>query len=433
MLHSDRHISQLVSPVSILSLLIAVLAGSSVTSAQTFSRSTEIHFPLAKTAIVSGLDSNAIKLESFRSIVDSCIITDNFYTLNGITVVGAASPEGPASLNQRLSEKRAAAILDYFSQLTSVPDSLKTFIYLGSDWTGLRNLAINDHALPYRSEVIAAISAVCDNNANPQTTMQAIRRIGAGKAYSYMLHNYFPKLRVSRLTLDYSLANPPFVPAEEEIVTDTVVEIPGDEIPEVVIPSQPLDTGRKFYMGLKTNLLYDALALPSIGAEFYIGKSYSVVANWTYGWWKTDRLHRYWRAYGGDIAVRRWFGHQAANKPLTGHHLGIYAGVYTYDFEWGGTGYMGGRPGGSLWDKCQRMAGVEYGYSLPLSRRLNMDFTIGVGYLGGKYVKYRPCDDGRYVWEATRKLSWFGPTKLEISLVWLIGHDNYNRRKGENL
>lgn len=429
MLRSVRHINQLVSPVTILMLLLAVMAGKSKATAQTFSRSTDLHFPLAKTAIVAELDSNAIKLDSFQAIVDSCVILNNFYTLNGITVVGAASPEGPATLNQHLSEKRAAAIFDYFSQLATVADSLKNFIYLGSDWTGLRNLAENDSALPYRTEVLKAINSVCDNQENPQTTMQAIRHIGAGKAYSYMLHNYFPKLRVSRLTLDYSLANPPFVPAEEEIVTDTVVESIPDEIPEVVIPSQPVDTGRKFYMGLKTNLLYDALALPSIGAEFYIGRNYSVVANWTYGWWKTDRLHRYWRAYGGDIALRRWFGHQAADKPLTGHHLGIYAGIYTYDFEWGSTGFMGGRPGGTLWDKCQRMAGIEYGYSLPLSRRLNMDFTIGVGYLGGKYVKYRPCDDGRYVWEATRKLSWFGPTKLEISLVWLIGHDNYNRNK----
>ena len=58
------------------------------------------------------------------------------------------------------------------------------------------------------------------------------------------------------------------------------------------------------------------------------------------------------------------------------------------------------------------------GYSHPVGRRLNLDFTIGVGYFGGKYKKYRHIDDC-YVWQSTHRLRWFGPTKAEISLVWL--------------
>ncbi len=90
---------------------------------------------------------------------------------------------------------------------------------------------------------------------------------------------------------------------------------------------------------------------------------------------------------------------------------------------------MGGRPHGSLWDKCNYFAGVEYGYSLPIARRLNLDFTLGIGYMGGEYLKYVP-QDGKYLWQSTHKLHWFGPTKAEISLVWLIGCGNYNSRKG---
>ena len=133
--------------------------------------------------------------------------------------------------------------------------------------------------------------------------------------------------------------------------------------------------------------------------------------------------------YGGDIAVRKWLGKRAAGKPLTGHHLGVYGQVFTYDFEWGGTGYMGGEPGGTLWDKGNYAVGVEYGYSLPVARRLNIDFTIGVGYWGGKYYTYSPLD-GHDVWESTKNRHWFGPTKAEISLVWLLGRGNSNNRKG---
>ena len=72
--------------------------------------------------------------------------------------------------------------------------------------------------------------------------------------------------------------------------------------------------------------------------------------------------------------------------------------------------------------------GLEYGYSLPVGRRLNLDFTVGVGYWGGEYQKYLP-EDGDYVWIETRQRHWFGPTKAEISLVWLLGRGNYNTKK----
>ena len=91
---------------------------------------------------------------------------------------------------------------------------------------------------------------------------------------------------------------------------------------------------------------------------------------------------------------------------------------------------MGGLPGGTLWDRCMKMAGVEYGYSLPVARRLNVDFTVGIGYFGGKVMKYEPEGDG-YLWKSTNHIQWFGPTKAEVSLVWLIGAGNCNRKGGE--
>ena len=71
--------------------------------------------------------------------------------------------------------------------------------------------------------------------------------------------------------------------------------------------------------------------------------------------------------------------------------------------------------------------GLEYGYSVPIGRTLNLDFGIGAGYLGGEYKVYEPIDD-HYVWRETRQRHWFGPTKAEISLVWLIGNKAF--RKG---
>lgn len=64
-----------------------------------------------------------------------------------------------------------------------------------------------------------------------------------------------------------------------------------------------------------------------------------------------------------------------------------------------------------------------------MAKRLNIDFTIGIGYLRGEYKEYKPID-GCYVWQATKMRNWIGPTKAEISLVWLIGHKNCNEKKG---
>ena len=71
-------------------------------------------------------------------------------------------------------------------------------------------------------------------------------------------------------------------------------------------------------------------------------------------------------------------------------------------------------------DKWTYGAGLSYGYSLSLSNRLNIDFSIGIGYLWGKYKKYHPAD-GCYVWDSTNSRKWFGPTNAEISLVYVIG------------
>lgn len=148
-----------------------------------------------------------------------------------------------------------------------------------------------------------------------------------------------------------------------------------------------------------------------------------------YAWWDNNNLHRYWRIYGGDLGLRWWFGKKAHKKPLTGHHLGVYGGLLTFDFETGDTGYLGGKPGGTLWDRGIIYSGIEYGYSLPVAKRLNIDFSIGIGYMRGHYIKYYPFDND-YYFDKEYNMHYFGPTKAEISLVWLIGRGNTNRRKG---
>lgn len=162
-----------------------------------------------------------------------------------------------------------------------------------------------------------------------------------------------------------------------------------------------------FVFALKTNLLYDAVLIPNLSAEFHLTKNWSIIGSWHCAWWSKDSRHRFERTYGGELEVRRYFN----RRRLTGHHVGVYGMGLTYDLEWGHKGYISDFSYGG---------GISYGYSLAVSRHLHFDFTLGLGYLGGKYKTYEP-QDGHYVWQETRNRHWWGPTKLEVSLVWLIG------------
>ena len=170
---------------------------------------------------------------------------------------------------------------------------------------------------------------------------------------------------------------------------------------------------------VKTNLLYDAALIPNIAVEASLSKHISVAADWMYAWWSKDKSHYYWRIYGGDVELRYWLSPRQGRK-FTGHHIGVYGGILTYDFELGGKGYLA--------EKWSYMAGLSYGYSMPLSSRLNLDFELGVGYMGGEYYEYDYNDVANlYIWQQTKKRKWFGPTRAEISLVYLLGKPSPRR------
>lgn len=409
-----------------LSLVVAIALGVVTVSAQLRTDSLELHFRQAHSEVDTTLADNGARI---NSMLQRLATSDSSFVVRNIRVVGAASPEGSAPYNVGLSGRRAHSIFNYLSAREHFGVADTAFVAVGRDWEGLRAAVLADTLVPARDRLIYTlddiIASIDAGHADSQHNLDRIKAIDDGRTYSYIYTHIFPALRESRIYVDYRQHSPrSTTPPLTMTVGDLYIFDPVE-----IYSRGTAATCHPFYMALKTNMLHDIAALPSIGAEFYVGRNYSVVANWTYGWWDSNRRHDYWRAYGGDIAVRRWFGRKADEKPLTGHHLGLYAGVFTYDFELGGTGYMGGRPGHPLWDRFMVNAGIEYGYSLPISRRLNIDFTIGVGYIGGKYIKYEPAN-GIYVWKSTHRLNWVGPAKAEISLVWLIGCDNYNGRKG---
>lgn len=172
-----------------------------------------------------------------------------------------------------------------------------------------------------------------------------------------------------------------------------------------------------FKFSVKTNLLHDALLTPDFGIELSLARRWSLSAQGIYAWWSRPADNFYWRIRGSSLEFRYWFGRISNSRALTGHHIGIYGSIHDYDFEFGNTGYQA--------PDMTFGIGLSYGYSLKLNNRLNLDFSLRAGYSAGNQIKYHP-ECGTYVCDSHRYFKYFGPTALEITLVWFPGRNNFN-------
>ncbi len=393
--------------------------------------SVQVFFRQGYSILEPDYHDNAERLAAFADSV-RILQQDASRRIKTLRIVGMSSPEGSAVRNEILAEKRAKNLVAWVEEHISTEGAALDIQGLGIDWEGLERLvAASD--MPYRDEVLEILRNtpvwIFRDGKIVDGRYRQLGMLRGGNPWWYMYEHFFPELRSAGLHLICEI-EVPLPAAEPEPEPEPAPEPVTQAEPEPVVepapvpdgtPVQEESSGRKpFYMSLKTNMLYDVALVPNIGVEFHLGRGWSIGGSWMYAWWNSDQSHYYWRNYGGELDIRKYFGRRAGEKPLTGHHLGLYGQMLTYDFELGGTGYL---------SELSYGAGIEYGYSLPVARRLNIDFGIGIGYLGGEYKVYDPLD-GHYVWQETRQRHWFGPTKAEISLVWLIGRGNTNKGKG---
>lgn len=412
-------------------------------SAQTYQKQTCIRFRVASSSIELGYADND---SCMKEVIDfiAQVQSNPDMQLMAVTFHGSASPEGSQQLNKRLTANRRANMERYIRQHVSLPDSVVFKCADADVWQRLA-LYVEQSDMPRKNEVLHQINATPEytyqRGALTDSRMKRLMDINYGRTWQYMLHHFFPALRNATITMTYAEQRASTqLATDRQQTTEAILQTKTDTIDqpeqqETLSRQQQAstkafdadterltnNTGTKHRMpwALKTNMLYDALLVPNIGIEVALAKHWSVSADWMYAWWSADSKHRFWRIYGGGLTVRRWLGRASEKRVLQGHHIGISAQLFTYDFEFGGTGYMAGEPGGTLWNRLNYSYGAEYGYSMPIARRLNIDLSIAAGYMGGRYYKYTPLD-GHYVWQSTTNRNWWGPTKLEVSLVWML-------------
>lgn len=406
-----------------------------------------LYFRRGYSTLDAAFRGNGQRLEAFVERVEG-LRKDSTQHLRRIRIEAGASPEGGTTANRRLAAHRAERIRTCLAARLTSCEGLFEVRSRGVDWEGLTEL-VAASAMPYRAEVLSILRGtpewVVEQGCVVDGRKRRLGMLHGGRAWRYMEERLFPELRSSgvEIVCEFGVVRAAeTAPAASEKITEQT-DIPATTTlsDTAVAAAEPPATPaisetsvlpettaiesvssekvcRPFRMAVASNLLYDACLIPNLGIELPFAAHWSVGANWMYGWKERHAARRRLYAYGGELHLRRWFGRQAQERPLAGHHFGAYGQLLRYNIRTSSRGYLS--------DRWSCGAGVEYGYGLPLGGRLRLDMNVGVGYLTGICREYER-QDGCDVWQATGRRHWFGPTKAEIALVWVFGSSD---RKG---
>ena len=167
---------------------------------------------------------------------------------------------------------------------------------------------------------------------------------------------------------------------------------------------------------IKTNLLYDAVSALNIAIEAPIGQKWSVVAEWLSPWWSSYDKQIYLQLMQGGIEGRYWFGDRTKKRQLTGWFAGVSVAGGVYDLMVDpSSGFQGEH----------QIYSFTGGYAHPIDKtgNLRLEYSLGLGIMHTEYVKYW-WDGFDYTLIApspqTWVTNWYGPTKLQVSLVYYL-------------
>lgn len=353
--------------------------------------------------------------------------------IDSITIYAYASPEGVYERNVRLSKERARMARRYI--LANIPerdDFDETCIRIhpmGENWAGLETELEANYHRHDRERVLAILRAPV----RADTKKWRLKQLDGGYTYRYIIRRHMPKLRTATLICIWGapIAAPIARPLECSVdgADRAALSIPkADTVPPVhvrrfgavqTVPAKTEPKDKRTFLGLKSNLLYDAVTALNFAVEVPFGKRFSLLYEHHCPWW-LSRNNRYclqFLSFGGEF--RWWFlpktreasAKRVKRDALMGHFLGVYGMGGKFDIQ-------------ANRKFCYQgeffSAGVTYGYSMPVSKRLNLEFSISAGYARIPYRHYIPTDDWELLVRDPNKvgvLHYFGPTKVEVSLV----------------
>ena len=333
--------------------------------------------------------------------------------IDSIAIYAYSSPEGSPKWNNWLAVKRAEAAKAFIlSNLSNDSILLPENIILhpmGENWEGLYEELYANYHLLNRDAVLRIMRA----KVGTETKKWRLQNLDGGYTYTWIIRNHMPRLRVATWICVY-MQKPDFVAPVIQDYKPDLGTIRIDTLPLPELLPLPVAEKRKSTMfALKTNLLYDAVTALNAEVEVPIGKRFSVMVEDVFPWWKAGpNGNKYClQMWTMSVEPRWWFYRKGMNDRLQGHFIAPYVMSGKYDLQWNTS-------------ICYRgygwSAGLTYGYSMPLCKWLNMEFSMSIGYLNASFQHYQPSPDYEHLYkdpDNAGRMTYVGPTKVKVSLV----------------
>lgn len=388
-----------------------------------------LYFRFDKAVVDKGYMDNDHTLRHLEEILSDRSLIGR---IDSINILSFASPDGDRKYNERLARQRSTAVKGYLVWKYPHVDQYRIHPHpQGENWQEFRRLIAGDKNLPNRKEVLQII----DHNPDSERCKTLLRKLDGGRSYRYIQERTLRYLRNAAVCMVWirpdslpTLPRPVSPNAESlnkpcEPLLAGMKSIPKQE--QAAVRNVQTKEKRPLF-ALKTNLLFDAAMMPNIEIEVPIGKRWSINGEYMFPWWLLDGDKYSLQILTGGLEGRYWLGsreNRMNREVLTGHFLGLYAGGGKYDLQWKENGYQG---------EFFIAAGFSYGYAHRIARNLRLEYNIGIGLLRTDYRHYHARDNYRtLLWQENGKYTWFGPTKVKISLVWLLNRKVKTGKGGE--
>ncbi|MDR2042050.1 MAG: DUF3868 domain-containing protein [Tannerella sp.] len=160
-----------------------------------------LEFPRGKSVIDPNFSNNRRELNKINEMI-SIIATDPDVVVTKVEMRGYASPESSESFNNDLSYKRARAMRNYFTRMSTISQDLFQVGRGGEDWEGLVSL-LQDYPVAYKGEIMRIINTVY----NLDVREQRIRAIANGQPYRQIFRDLYPKLRRVDCEIEFTVRN----------------------------------------------------------------------------------------------------------------------------------------------------------------------------------------------------------------------------------